>query len=295
MAANNLVLYEKPRLHRPCLIMGFEGWPDAGKISSGTVGYLREQLSAVKLADIKPDDFYLFQVPGVETRRPTVVIKDGLMKSLSIPSTVFWYSKRSGVRQDLILGVGLEPELAWNKYIDLLLMLCRRFDVAEIITIGGIYDAIPHTVAPLITATINTPGAALRIKGQDFELIDHKGPASIHTLLQAMAGKKNLQVTGLWGHSANYIQIPNPRICYAILQKLDRMLELSLDLEEAKKSASRLDEQINSIISQKPELREYIQRLEDEYRKGRRSSEPLAETDIIKEVEDFLKGHKSGN
>lgn len=37
--------------------MGFEEWPDAGKVSSGVVGYLRDKLQARKFAEIKPDDF----------------------------------------------------------------------------------------------------------------------------------------------------------------------------------------------------------------------------------------------
>jgi proteasome assembly chaperone (PAC2) family protein len=291
---DNLIIYEKPKLNKPYLIMGFEGWPDAGKISSGVIGYLREKLSARKLADIKPDDFYLFQAPGVDARRPTTNIKDGLMKTLSIPTTVFWFSKNASRGHDLILSLGLEPELSWNKYVDLVLEFAHRLNVEAIYTVGGTYDAVPHTLPPIITASINGPDLAARIKDCNIDLIDYKGPCSIHTLIQASAGKKNIQAIGLWGHAPHYIQVPNATLCYSILSKLDDLLDLTVDLQDAKKAAGSLDEQMNRIIQQKPELKEYVARMESEYKQGKMPGDQSQETDIIKEVEDFLKGNKGG-
>ena len=60
MNMQNLIIHERPNLVQPYLVMGFEGWPDAGKVSSGVISYLRDKLEANKFAEIKPDDFYLF-------------------------------------------------------------------------------------------------------------------------------------------------------------------------------------------------------------------------------------------
>lgn len=54
MEKENLIIYQKPNLVYPYLVMGFEGWPGAGKISSGVVGYLKDKLEAKKLAEPKP-------------------------------------------------------------------------------------------------------------------------------------------------------------------------------------------------------------------------------------------------
>ena len=40
----NLVLYETPELRSPYLVAGFKGWPNAGEVSTRTVGYLRDKL-----------------------------------------------------------------------------------------------------------------------------------------------------------------------------------------------------------------------------------------------------------
>ena len=86
--------------------------------------------------------------------------------------------------------------------------------------------------------------------------------------------------------------MPNAKVCYSILGKLARMLEIALDLEDLKKASEYLDDQVSKAIKQKPELEDYVSRLEEEYSKGRyEAGEPLAE-DIIKEVEDFLRKKK---
>lgn len=86
--------------------------------------------------------------------------------------------------------------------------------------------------------------------------------------------------------------MPNAKVCYGILSKLTKMLEIALDLEDLKKAGEYLDDQVGKAIKQKPELEDYVRRLEEESSKGRyQAGEPLAE-DIIKEVEDFLKKRK---
>ena len=66
----NVIIYEMPELNSPYLVAGFVGWPDAGRISTGVIGYLRDKLKAEKFAEIKPDAFYVFQSPGAELLRP---------------------------------------------------------------------------------------------------------------------------------------------------------------------------------------------------------------------------------
>lgn len=272
--------------------MGFEGWPDAGRISSGVVGYLRDRLEAKRFAEVKADDFYLFQSPGAESIRPLTNIKDGLVKSLSLPSTTFWFYKNEGANHDLILSLGAEPQLGWHRYADLILNLAQEFGVQRIYTIGGTYDRVPHTVEPIITAVLNDPGWQAEMAEYGIGFTDYKGPASIHSFFLVSAGKRGLKAASLWGHAPHYVQMPNAKVCYAVLKKLVKMLEIALDLEQMRRAGEYLDDQINKAIAQKAELQEYVRRLEEEYGKGRyERGEPLAE-DIIKEIEHFLRKKK---
>lgn len=285
----NVIIYEMPELNSPYLVAGFEGWPDAGRISTGVIGYLRDKLKAEKFAEIKPDAFYVFQSPGAELLRPLTVIENGLIKELSLPSTGFWAWRNEKAMHDLILLLGIEPHLRWNEYTDSILDFAQEFGVNRIYTVGGTYDMVPHTREPIISAVVNDPGLGVELRKYDIESTEYKGPSSVHTLLLLSAGKRNLKAASLWGHAPHYIQVPNAKVCYSMLIKLTAMLEIELDLEDIRKASEYLDEQVNKAIEQKPELGEYVKRLEGKHRFG----EPLAE-DIIKEVEDFLRKSTDG-
>lgn len=289
MNMESLIIYERPNLVQPYLVMGFEGWPDAGRVSSGVVGYLKDKLQAKKFAEVKSDDFYVFQSPGVELRRPLTNIEDGLVKTLNLPSTTFWFYKNERSSHDLMISLGMEPELGWNKYVDLVLDLAQEFGVERIYTIGGTYDRVPHTVEPVITVVLNDPSLKGEMRKYGVELTTYEGPCSVHTVLLVSAGKRGLKTAGLWGHAPHYIQVPNTKVCYGMLNKLTKMLEIVVDLEDVKRAGEYLDEQVSKAIEQKAEFKDYVRRLEEEYSKGKYEVSESLREDIIKEVEDFLR------
>ena len=49
MEMQSLIIYERPNLVQPYLVMGFEGWPDAGRVSSGVVSQLKESCEEVRI------------------------------------------------------------------------------------------------------------------------------------------------------------------------------------------------------------------------------------------------------
>ena len=199
---SSLIIYEQPKLNSPYLVAGFEGWPDAGKISSGVVGYLRDKLKAMRFAEIKPDDFYIFQAPGAELLRPITVIEDGQISDLIMPSTDFWVWNNEGkVGHDLILVLGVEPHLRWNEYVDSLLDLAQELAVQRIYTVGGTYDRVPHTREPIITAVANDPALEAELREYTTEATSYHGPSSVHSLLLFSATKRNLKSASIWGHA----------------------------------------------------------------------------------------------
>lgn len=65
MEASRFQIYEKPNVNAPRLLLGFTGWMDGGEVSSGTVRCLVEKLDATYFADIEPEGFYLYNLPGM--------------------------------------------------------------------------------------------------------------------------------------------------------------------------------------------------------------------------------------
>lgn len=289
MKVENLTIYEKPKLVKPYLVIGFEGWPDAGRVSSGVVSYLRDKLDTSRLAELKPDDFYLFQSAGAESLRPVTDIENGLVAALDLPATTFWFHKNKESAHDLIVSLGREPELRWQDYVNLVLDLARDFGVVRIYTVGGTYDVVPHTMEPIMSAVLSAPGLEPEMRAYEIPLINYRGSSSIHTLLLVSAGKRNIEAVSLWGYVPHYVQVPNAKVCYGVLSRLAKMLGLALDLEDVRQGSEHLDEMVDKAVAQKPELRDYVRRLELEYGKSKGElGEPLKE-DIIREIEDFLR------
>ena len=82
---NDLVeLWEKPEAEEKYMIVGWQQWADAGAISSGLPQYLIEETKARKIGEIKPRDFYLFQIPGTHHfLRPEIKLNEGHRQSLA--------------------------------------------------------------------------------------------------------------------------------------------------------------------------------------------------------------------
>jgi len=288
----HLIMYERPELVQPHLVMGFEGWPDAGRVSSGVITFLRDKLRARRLADVRPDDFYIVQCAGADVRRPLTDIEGGLVKGLTIPSTSFWFHKAAKGGHDLIISHGLEPELSWNRYVDVIVGLAQDFGVERLLTVGGTYDAVPHTAEPVISAVLSHAGLKEEMTEYGIGFTAYEGPSSIHTALVVAAGRKGIKAASLWGHVPQYIHVPNAKVCYAILRRLTGMLDIAVDLDDMRKASEYLDEQVTKALGEKTQLSEYVAKLEEEYAKGRGEAGELRAEDIIKDVEDFLRKGK---
>jgi len=78
-----LTLGDFPKLNRATLVLAFTGWMDGGDVSTGTVKRLVHLLQAEPVANIDPEPFYLYNVPGsmeiAALYRPPVEIEDGLI------------------------------------------------------------------------------------------------------------------------------------------------------------------------------------------------------------------------
>ena len=89
-----LTLDETPSLHDATLVLAFTGWMDGGDVSTGTVQHLVALLGARPMAEIDPEPFYIYNVPGpmevAAMFRPHVEIEEGLIKKFDWPSNTFY-------------------------------------------------------------------------------------------------------------------------------------------------------------------------------------------------------------
>ncbi len=283
-----IIYLEKPNLKKPYLIVGFEGWPNAGEVSSFAMQQLIDSLEAKKFASIPTENFY-----QISSLRPVAVIKEGRLIELKIPGNHFYYVKNP-VSPDLILFHGIEPHLRWNVFADIILDLAEKYDVPQIFTIGGTYDYIPHTFPPMVSALFNHEELKEVVIRTGLGLTEYSGPISIHTFILEAAKKKGLKAISLWGHAPQYLQTKNIKVACAVLRKLMELTKIEIDLSDVENASDYFDEQVNQLVKEDPKLQEVISKLEEVYKRSEKISAETRKEEGLKEdkvvyIQAFLK------
>jgi proteasome assembly chaperone (PAC2) family protein len=279
---NELIIHETPHLFRPWLIGGYEGWIDAGKASTGSVTYLRESLKAQKFAEILSDGFYQFK-----DFRPQVVVEDGLIHQLEYPKNEFFYWKNRESSTDLILFIGHEPHFRWKAFADLFVKLAVRFGVERLITLGGFYDQVVHTIPRKISVVAGNPGLLKELLAYNVETIDYAGPGSYASLLQEHAETNGIGSFMLWGRIPPYIKMRSSWDCIQILELLSKLVPFEVDLKELRDEAKITHEQLQRAVEETPDLRAYVKQVESMHR-SKHPEKSRSGTNVIT-IEAFLK------
>jgi len=279
---NELIIHETPHLFRPWLIGGYEGWIDAGKVSTGSVTYLRESLKAQKFAEILSDGFHQFK-----DFRPQVVVEDGLIHHLEYPKNEFFYWKNRESLPDLILFLGHEPHFRWKAFADLFVKLAVRFGVERLITIGGFFDQVVHTIPRKISVVASNPELLKGLLAHDVETIDYAGPGSHTSLLQEHAETKGIGSFTLWGRIPPYIKMRSSWDCIQILELLSKLVPFEIDLRELHDEAKITHEQLQRAVEETPDLKAYVKQVESLHR-SKHPEKSRSGANVIT-IEAFLK------
>ncbi len=247
---------ERPKLKRPILIAGFEGWPNAGNIATDTLNFLQQGLPARKFAEMDPDPFYKYS-----DVRPSIKVEKGQIVDFCFSPYEFFYHQAKG-SHDVILFSGNEPELGWQQFCDSFLDLAADLAVEMLLTVGGTYDYITHNQEPIVSGIFNDASLRQLFIDSRIKAAEYHGPMSIHTLLLIEARKKGIDAISVWGHVPQYLQSNNLPIIYQVVLHLQDLGAFDLDLSDLQYKAAELQKQINILVQKSPELMRIIEKIE---------------------------------
>lgn len=265
MLADNLKIYDTPKLHKPRLLMGLSGWMDGGEVSTGTVGCLIEKIGARRFAEIDAKGFYLSSFPGsmeiTALFRPHTRIIDGLIESLETTTNTFFYSEKS----DLILFKGKEPNLNWEEFAECIFSLCAQFGVRIVYFIGSVAGLVPHTREPRLFCTVSHPELRETFQHYGVRFANYEGPASIVTYLTANAPKRGIGMVSFVATIPAYVQGNNPKCIEAVTRRLAGMLDLDVELADLTIISDEFERKLGDVVEEQPELENNIHKLEEDY------------------------------
>jgi len=265
MASDKLNIYNKPKLCKPRLLLGFSGWMDGGEISTGTVKCLIDKLDAKKFAEIEPTGFYIYSFPGsmeiTALFRPHTEIRDGIIKSYEIPENTFFCSEK----ENLIIFSGKEPNLNWEEFSECIFSLCAEFGVEMIYFTGSVAGLVPHTREPRLFCSVSESGLKEMFQHYGVKFTNYEGPASIVTYLTANCSKEDIKMVSLVAAIPAYVQGSNPKCIEAVTRRIAGMLELEIEFADLMTMSDEFEKKLDGVVQEQPELESNIHKLEEDY------------------------------
>jgi len=265
MASDKLNIYKRPKLDNPRLLLGFSGWMDGGKVSTGTVKCLIDKLAAQRFADIEPEGFYICSFPGsmeiTALFRPHAKIKDGLIRSYEVPANAFFYDEEN----NLILFSGKEPNLQWEEFAKCIFSLCAEFGVKVIYFIGSVAGLVPHTREPRLFCSVSHAELKEALQHYGVNFTNYEGPASFITYLTVNANKQDLSMASFVAAIPAYVQGDNPKCIEAVTRRLVGILGLKVELDDLRVISEEFEKKLSDIVQEQPELAGNIHKMEEDY------------------------------
>jgi len=270
----------RPELERPIVVAAFEGWSDAGDAASSAVRWFADRWDATPFADIDPELFYDFT-----STRPEVRIEDTL-RVVDWPSNEFSATSLPGSGRDLILLHGVEPQLRWRTFADLVLEVAKAFDASMVVTLGALLAEVPHSRPVNVVGTAYDESVVTRLGLAPSE---YQGPTGILGVLHDRCRTAGVESASLWATVPTYVPgAPSPKATLALVEKTAELLGegiVTTDLEIASASYER---QIDELVDDDDETQAYVASLEQSHDEQLTVPEP---GELVEEVERFLREH----
>jgi proteasome assembly chaperone (PAC2) family protein len=295
----NLAFLEEPNLRSPDMVCGIGGWVDGGSAATGSVKYLVRRLKAKVFAEMPIARFHIHQLPGQESLRPQVKMKNGLLEDHRFPSNQFFYWVHPNADHDLILFLGTEPNLNWEEYAEGVLSLASEMSVSRIYLLGGVMDTCPHTMEPWVSCACTSAGLKKEMSKYAVGDSNYEGPGSIDTTLMHYCQNRRLDAVSMVAGSTFYPDFNiaigyNPKSIRALMRRLNPLLGLKLELADLDTLVRDFENKLGSTLNQTAEFKAYVAQLEKKYEEVV-FEEPLdlSGEEAVDMVEEFLQDDRA--
>jgi hypothetical protein len=241
----------------PVMIHALEGFSDAGHAIKLAATHLKNTLDTELVASFAIDELLDYR-----SRRPLMTFKTDHFTHYDDPELNL-YALRDSVGTPFLLLAGLEPDLRWERFITAVRLLAERLGVRQVIGLGTIPMAVPHTRPVTMTAHAN-----------DKELIaEHQPwvgevqvPASVSNLLEYRMAQHGHEAVGFTVHVPHYLaQTDYPAAAEALLAEVARTGSLQIPLAALAEAGGEVLTKINEQVENSAEVAQVVTALERQY------------------------------
>ena len=253
--ADELQISSRPELERPILIGAFRGWNDGGQGASLATGYLAKLWEAKRFAEIDPENFFDFQAT-----RPHVSLEEGLTRKIDWPTTVFYHARPPGMDRDVVLLLGMEPNLRWRTFSEMIVAFLNDLGVELVVTLGALLADVPHTRPCPVTGSATDQELVERL---GLSASRYEGPTGIVGVLHDACRQAGISSASLWAAVPHYVSLtPSPKAALALSGRLADLLGAEIDTTELAEASENYSEQVTEAVASDPDTAAYIEELE---------------------------------
>jgi hypothetical protein len=246
-------------------VLGFSGWPDAGKTIQLTLDQMKASLRCEPVAVLDMDGFW-----HTELTRPRVTVHQGQIQSLDWPAWRFFLCGRPSM-EPVLVGMGPEPGCHWRLFSKELIELLKKQGCEEVLLLGSLFDQVLHDEI-LISCVVQDVLGFNRVHELGCHLVEYTGASAIHAAIMEAAATSNMHCMSFWAHLPFYLDGPHERIVARFLQILGALLNLEFDTTALLESWKRRQREIEDSIQQDPDLLSMLESIKKEDSASRSTS-----------------------
>jgi predicted ATP-grasp superfamily ATP-dependent carboligase len=255
MADSELRVSSRPELTRPVLIAAFRGWNDGAQAASLAAGYLARLWGADRIADVDPEGFFDFQAT-----RPHVSLVEGITRQIDWPETAFYHAEPRRLGRDVVLLLGIEPNVRWRTFTELVIGHAQELGVEMVVTLGALLADVPHTRPSPVTGSASDPEL---VRELGLSTSRYEGPTGIVGVLHDACHHAGIPSASLWAAVPHYVSLtPSPRAAAALCDRLGGLLGIEIDTGELQQAAETYEEQVSQAVAADEETAAYVEELE---------------------------------
>lgn len=278
---------EPPELRDPVLVAAFEGWNDAASAATTALEAVAASARTEVIARIDPEEFFDFQA-----NRPTIRLAEGQARTIDWPTNTLLAGRTSAGRDLLILD-GTEPSTRWRTFCGAVLDAAERCGATMLVTLGALIAEVAHTRPVPVTGLASRDDLVERLGVRD---VGYEGPTGIVGVLHAVSRERDLPAASLWAAIPHYAAaVPNAKAALALVRRLEGLIEVTIDASDLEERAEIFVEQVSRAVAANPEVREHVERLEEEQDDSIDLSQDVPSGEAIaSELQRFLREHGEG-
>lgn len=272
-----------PDTHEAVLVLGLDGWIDAGYAAAGAVAHLQSALDTSVVATFDTEALLDFRA-----RRPVMHLVEGVTQGLTWPTLELRHGRDLDGR-DVLLLTGAEPDVQWKTFSAEVTGLAMQLGATVAIALGAYPNPVPHTRPGRLSASGASAELVERVATSTRATIDVS--AGLNAVIGHRCHELGVPHVTLWAQVPQYASaMAYPAASTLLLETLEEIAGVRVDLTPLVAAAAVVRDNLDELVGANPDHVAMVRQLEEHYDAMVNEPNRLPSgDDLAAEVERYLR------